>query len=140
VNDDVNHNDIGVFNNIEGYPVIIGDIITVRVYQKNESAKFNHKLVNVIVYGCSPDCVLEKAESVSVYEPCESDNVCVAKFTLPGQCNPALIDDPQVSEVTRVPSSVNPQINPQLPSGQSDALYVISQEEYVTLNGVRIYI
>ena len=139
-NDDLENRFIGVLNNVEGYPVLVGDIITIRVYQKNEFAKFNGKLVNVVLYGCSPDCVLEKAESISVYQPCEEDNICEAKFALPANCNPNLTDNPRVSEVTRTPSSVNPQINASPPSGPDSRLFVVTQSEYVTLNGVRIYI
>jgi hypothetical protein len=80
------------YNNISGYPVIVGDDILIKVYQKNQTAKFNSRILEVILFGCASDCATLQSDSVSVYELCATTTPCESKFTVEVNCNPNNID------------------------------------------------
>lgn len=153
-NDNVNHQFIDVTNNVEGYPVFFGDTVTVIVYFANEAYRYNGKIASVELYGCSPDCAVESPTNVSVFEPCEEEATnCQPKYNVSTICQGTDADfsngsslgtaggsfDPNTFVGTGDPSAQDPQVNPEIPTAP-DRLYVVTQQEYVLLNGVRIYI
>lgn len=75
-----------VHDDVTGYPVLLGDDLLIRVYQRNLTAKFNSKILQVILIGCAPDCATLIATPVSVYELCTTEP-CVTKFSMTKKCD-----------------------------------------------------
>jgi hypothetical protein len=73
-------------NNVAGFPIIIGDDILIKIYQRNITAKYNSKIMQVILIGCAQDCLTLIATPVSIYELCTTEP-CVAKFTADRKCD-----------------------------------------------------
>jgi len=91
-----------VYDNVTGYPVVVGDDILIKIYQKNRTAKYNGKILQVILFGCASDCVTLVGEAVTVYELCAT-TPCVAKFTVEVNCDP--------NKLLTAPNKEDPVIN-----------------------------
>lgn len=101
------NNSLRVFNspsydNVSGYPVVVGDDILIKIYQKNPTAKYNGKIIQVHLFGCASDCVTLVGEAVSVYELCAT-TPCEAKFTVEQNCDP--------NRLLTAPNKQNPTLN-----------------------------
>jgi hypothetical protein len=90
------------YDNVTGYPVIVGDDILIKIYLKNPNVRYNGKIIQVVLFGCSSDCATLISDSVTVYELCAS-TPCVSKFTVEVNCDPNRLLTP--------PNKQNPSIN-----------------------------
>lgn len=75
-------------NKSQGYPVLISDDLMVRIYTQNITARYNGKILEVLLIGCSSDSLSEIIDSVSVYELCAVSEPCTAKFSVTKPCVP----------------------------------------------------
>jgi len=125
----VQNYDMDVFNDTEGYPVRFGDVVSLKLYQKNPYIRINGKIIQAILYGCGPDCATLDNPLVSVYEPCE-DTPCEWKYTSTNEC------DPETAKAKRKDPAVL-QTTPSLPV---DRDYITVDSIYVTINGQRIWL
>jgi hypothetical protein len=121
--------DMNVFNNEDGYPIRFGDNIDIKAYLKNPHTKYNGKLLNVQLYGCSPSCALIDSPLIAVYEPCEEEP-CVWKNPIVERCEPDTTGE----------SVYNPKVNPvslPIPKGQN---FITVDGDYVVIGGEKIYV
>lgn len=132
--------DLALFNDDAGFPIRFGDNLDVRVYLSNQHIKYNGKLTNVQLYGCSPDCAAFDSPIIAVYQPCAQEP-CVWKFSQVQRCEPESIRnvDPETGEVTG-PTPYNPEVNPVVPDVPNVGDYVVANGIYVTINGEKIYV
>lgn len=128
----------GSYDNKNGYPVRIGDDVILKIYQLNRTAKYNGKIAECILFGCSSDCVNLATQAISVYELCSTEP-CIAKFTVEQNCDP--------NKLLTAPNKTNPIIDiepspfEQRTGEDIDTLgYVVRRGDYVIINGKRIYI
>jgi len=121
--------DIGAFNDLEGFPVRFGDVISMRLYQGNPYTRINGKIIQAYVYGCGPDCAALDSPLVAVYEPCE-DEPCEWKYQVTDRC------DPEAAKAAKK----NPEVIASSPSLPSTKEYVTVDGIYVTVNGERVWI
>jgi len=131
--------DMAAFDDSQGFPVRFGDSIDVRAYLQNTHTKYNCKLLNVVLYGCSPDCAAFDSPIVAVYEPCEEEP-CVWKFAIVERCEPEQLRTTDEDGNPVGPSPYNPEVSPVVPGVPSADEYVTLNNEYITLDGERITI
>lgn len=79
--------DLTEYTRSVGYPIVIGDDVQIRIYNKNGTARHNGKKIQVLLYGCAPDCAALDSPLVSIYEPCEAAP-CDWKFAIVDKCEP----------------------------------------------------
>lgn len=132
VNNNIKIFDIS-FDNVSGVDIKRGDNIEMRVYQRNKNAKYNGKIIQCYLAGCSPLRFYEVYDMVGVYKPC-TDQPCIPENPDPEQCEPPVpCLDPNVNVLTSgVAGSVMP-----IPS---DREYVTLSGKYVLLNGEKIWL
>jgi len=121
--------DIDAFNDIEGYPVRFGDVIVLKLYQRNPYFRTNGQIIHAVLYGCGPDCATLDSPLVAVYEPCE-DEPCEFKFQLTDRC------DPDAAKAARK----DPKVITTTPSVPTDRDYITVDGIYVTINGERTWL
>jgi len=121
--------DMDVFNDAEGYPIRFGDVIELKLYQKNAYARVNGLIIQSVLYGCGPDCATLDGPLVSVYEPC-SDEPCEWKYEITDKCDPKQAKD----------ARKNPKIKTASPSLPTDIEYITVDGIYVTINGIRTWL
>jgi len=131
--------DIPVFDDQNGLPVRFGDNIDIRAYLRNQHTKYNGKIMNVELYGCSPDCAAFDSPLVAVYQPCEEEP-CVWKFSIVQRCEPEKLRTTDEDGNIFGPSPYNPEIAPIVPSVPSDNQFITVNGVYITLNGEKIFI
>lgn len=89
---DILNNSLRAYNSTlgktNGYSVLVGDDILIRVYTQNLKARYNGKILEAILLGCSSDSVVPTVDSVSVYELCAVGTPNIAKFTVTKPCVP----------------------------------------------------
>jgi len=131
--------DMSLFNNESGFPIRFGDNIDIRAYLRNPYTKYNGKLLNVAIYGCSPDCAAFDSPIVAVYEPCDQDP-CVWKYSIVQRCEPEKLRTTDAAGNTLAPTPYNPEISPVVPDVPADDNYIVVNGVYVTVDGERIYV
>lgn len=77
-----------VHNNKQGFSILVGDDIMMRVYLRNFTASYNSKIIQANLIGCASDCVTNSSSPVTVYELCAA-TPCVTKFAVNKPCTPA---------------------------------------------------
>ena len=131
--------DMALFNNEAGFAIRFGDSIDVRVYLRNPHTKYNGKLLNVSLYGCSPDCAVFDSPTIAVYEPCD-DEPCEWKFSIVQRCEPEKLRTTDAAGNTIAPTPYNPSVAPIVAPVPSDNDYVVVNGVYVTVDGTKIYV
>lgn len=82
----------GIYNDVAGYPVFAGDDILIKIYQKNHHAKFNGKILQLVLFGCGSDCINAISSNVTIYELCGLVP-CEPKFATGKSCEPTNFAD-----------------------------------------------
>ncbi len=121
--------DIGVFNNLEGYPIRFGDVVTMKIYQKNPYARNNGKIIQCVIYGCGPDCATVDMPAVAVYEPC-TEGPCEWTHQFKDKC------DPKAAKESRT----DPEVNVTDTTFSTDESEESSGQMYVVVNGERVWL
>jgi hypothetical protein len=110
----------------------VNDDVYIKIYQSNTSAKYNGKIIEAVLFGCSPDCYNAPSNPVTVYELCETAP-CTPKFTLEVNCDP--------NKLLTSPNKSNPTLNFVISAdGKTSTVGTVNTGSFVVINGEKIYL
>jgi hypothetical protein len=130
VNDNYKVYDLEFLSNT-GFSIKRGDKIELRIYQKNRLSKYNGKIIQCYLAGCSEYKNMDAEDVVGIFELCDEQDPCVAEVTDSDPCtSPPVCDDPAIN--INIGSGGEPSTGG--PGGPGTG------REYVTLDGVNVLI